>query len=186
MQRLHERAALRPALEAALDRYDPETAAHSLRVGRAAVALGRALGLSGFELAALAWAGALHDIGKIGVPHPILTKQGPLDADEWAEVRRHPYVGAGLLIDVSPALEPIAEAIRSHHERWDGSGYPDGLSGASIPIAGRVIAVVDAFDAMVSARPYHRALSPERAHRELRAGAGSQFDPTVVDHYLLA
>jgi HD-GYP domain-containing protein (c-di-GMP phosphodiesterase class II) len=131
------------------------------------------------EIELLECAARLHDVGKLGVPEAILRKPGPLDESEWAVMRRHPEWGAQMVARV-PGLEGIAEYVRGHHERWDGRGYPDGLAGSRIPLASRVISVCDAFEAMVSRRPYRAPLSFDAALRELLAGAGSQFDPGLV------
>jgi HD-GYP domain-containing protein (c-di-GMP phosphodiesterase class II) len=141
--------------------------------------IGRASGFSRAGLAELSVAALLHDIGKIRVPDSILNKPGSLTAGEREVIAQHPILGAEALIRVA-GLEVVAALVRYHHERWDGSGYPDGLSGARIPRASRIIAVCDAYSAMTSDRPYRDAMSQERAFSELRAGAGWQFDAEVV------
>jgi HD-GYP domain-containing protein (c-di-GMP phosphodiesterase class II) len=125
----------------------------------------------------------LHDIGKVGVPEAVLCKPGPLDDDEWAVMREHPAIGAQI---VSPIrfLAGAVEIVRTHHERWDGLGYPSGLRGEEIPLAARIFAIADSFDAMTSDRPYRPAMPLERALDEIRAGAGTQFDPAVADAFL--
>lgn len=125
----------------------------------------------------------LHDIGKVGVPEAVLRKPGPLDESEWAVMREHPTIGAQI---VSPIrfLAGAIEIVQSHHERWDGRGYPTGLRGEGIPLAARVFAIADSFDAMTSDRPYRVAMPIERALEELRQGAGTQFDPTIVRAFL--
>lgn len=125
----------------------------------------------------------LHDIGKVGIPEAILCKPGPLDDAEWDTMRAHPAIGARIVEPIR-FLADAVEIVRSHHERWDGRGYPSGLAGEDIPLAARVFAVADSFDAMTSDRPYRRALSLERAVEEVRAGAGTQFDPVVVRAFL--
>ena len=122
----------------------------------------------------------LHDIGKVAIPDLVLGKPGPLDEDEWRLMRTHTIVGERLLCSV-PTLEPVSGIVRSTHERWDGLGYPDGLAGEDIPLAARVVAACDAFDAMLSDRPYCPSLPLDEAVRELRGNAGSQFDPVVVE-----
>jgi two-component system, cell cycle response regulator len=124
-------------------------------------------------------AAELHDLGKMAIPDEILQKPGPLDQEEWAFVRRHPLVGERIL-SVAPALLPVARIVRGTHEHWDGSGYPDGVAGEQIPLGARIIAVCEAFAAMTSPRPYRPARSVDAALEELRACAGSQFDPAVV------
>jgi HD-GYP domain-containing protein (c-di-GMP phosphodiesterase class II) len=121
-------------------------------------------------------AAELHDIGKIAIPHAILRKEGPLDADEWEIMRRHTTVGANIL-NAAPALSRIAEFVLCSHERYDGAGYPRRLTGAAIPLASRIIFVCDAFDAMISDRSYQQGMSSEAALDQLRRNAGSQFDP---------
>jgi putative nucleotidyltransferase with HDIG domain len=169
------------ALDGAMVLYDRGTSRHCIRVSQAATRVGTALHLGELELEALAWAGLLHDLGKLAVPEHILRKPGPLNDSEWAEIKRHPIVGADLLLSLSPRMEPIAAAIRSHHERWDGSGYPDGLAGDAIPLLGRIITLPDVFDAMTSVRHYReRVWTDEEAIDELERGAGVQFDPSIV------
>lgn len=184
MQRLLERQRLLPALEAALTAYDTTTAQHSSRVAAMAATMGSAWGLPERELLVLAWAGALHDVGKMAVSASILGKIGPLSPPEWVAVQRHSAVGAQLLLAIHDELEPVAEAVRSHHERWDGGGYPDGRAGLEIPLLGRILAVVDAYDAMTAGRPYHRAMSPRDALQEISDQAGTQFDPELAALFL--
>jgi ribonuclease P protein subunit RPR2 len=121
----------------------------------------------------------LHDIGKVGIPEHILCKAGPLSVDEWMVMRNHPVIGAQIVAPIA-FLADTVELIRHHHERFDGSGYPDGLHGQSIPLGSRIFAVADSFDAMTSDRPYRGSIGIDRALEELRNGAGSQFDPRVV------
>jgi ribonuclease P protein subunit RPR2 len=121
----------------------------------------------------------LHDIGKVGIPENILCKAGPLSVDEWMIMRNHPVIGAQIVAPIA-FLADTVELIRHHHERFDGSGYPDGLQGQSIPLGSRIFAVADSFDAMTSDRPYRGSIGIDRALEELRSGAGSQFDPRVV------
>ena len=121
----------------------------------------------------------LHDIGKVGIPEQILCKRGPLSADEWEVMRTHPLVGAQIVAPIA-FLEGAVDLVRHHHERFDGSGYPDGLKGEEIPLVARVFSVADSFDAMTSDRPYRGAMGIERALVEIEGGAGSQFDPEIV------
>jgi HD-GYP domain-containing protein (c-di-GMP phosphodiesterase class II) len=125
----------------------------------------------------------LHDIGKVGIPESVLCKPGPLDDDEWVVMRAHPGIG-GKIVEPIGFLADAVEIIRSHHERWDGSGYPRGLAGEDIPLAARIFAVVDSFDAMTSDRPYRQAMSEGYALDQIRDGAASQFDPDVVTAFL--
>ena len=121
----------------------------------------------------------LHDIGKIAIPDEILHKPGPLDERDWAFVRKHTVVGERI-VGASPALRPVGRIVRSSHERWDGTGYPDGLAGEEIPLAARIVFACDALSAMTTRRPYHEAMSIDEALAELVRCSGSQFDPAVV------
>jgi len=162
-----------------LQEREPDLERHLDGVARLASAFGRALGLDGEELDVLVRAAELHDIGKIAIPDEILHKPDSLSDEEWALMRKHTLVGQRVL-DAAPALGPVAALVRSTHERWDGSGYPDGLSGRDIPQGSRAILICDAYDAMIEGRPYRAALSSEQALEELRRGAGTQFDPDLV------
>jgi ribonuclease P protein subunit RPR2 len=125
----------------------------------------------------------LHDIGKVGIPEPILCKEGPLTIDEWDVMRTHPTIGAQIVEPIA-FLSDAVDLIRHHHERFDGSGYPDGLEGEKIPLAARIFSVADSFDAMTSDRPYRGALALEPALAEIESGAGTQFDPEVVREFV--
>ena len=168
------------ALAAAIEARDGYTGEHSADVVELALEVGRVLEMDSVELVELGCAARLHDVGKIAVPDEILRKPGPLSDDEWDVMRRHPGKGAELLARV-PGLQAVAAIVRFHHERWDGSGYPDGLVAAEIPAASRIVAVCDAFRAMTADRPYRRAIPIAAALRELRDGAGAQFDAVAVD-----
>jgi diguanylate cyclase (GGDEF)-like protein len=148
-------------------------------IGQLALAVGRELHMGPEGLDEVARAAELHDVGKIAVPDAILDKPGALDPVEWSFMRRHPLIGERILL-AAPALRPVARLVRSSHERWDGGGYPDGLSGSEIPLGARVVAVCDAFDAMTTERPYRTSVSDADAIMELRRCAGTQFDPMVV------
>jgi HD-GYP domain-containing protein (c-di-GMP phosphodiesterase class II) len=167
----------------AIDEHDGYTAGHSEAVVDLSCSLGERLGLELPALFELELAALFHDLGKIGLPESILKKPGPLDEEEHALMQRHPIWGADLLRRVK-GLEPVATIVRFHHERWDGTGYPHGLEGEHIPLASRIVAVCDAYDAMTSDRSYRSALAPEQAVAELREHAGSQFDPNVVDRFI--
>jgi two-component system, cell cycle response regulator len=158
----------------------PDVEDHSSEVALLAVAVGRGLGLDTAELNDVARAAELHDIGKVAIPSRILAKPGPLDEEEWNLVRTHTLVGERI-VAAAAALRSVARLVRASHERYDGRGYPDGLAGEQIPLAARIVAVCDAFAAMVSDRSYRPALSPAVAIAELRACAGTQFDRTVVE-----
>ncbi len=167
------------ALLEVLAQREPELQAHLDGVGSLACEVGGMLGLRRDELDELARAAQLHDLGKLAVPDEILNKPGPLDEREWAFVRQHTIVGERIL-RASPALRSVASVVRSSHESWDGTGYPDGLTGEDIPLASRIVCACDAYVAMTSNRPYREALSPGDALNELMRLAGEQFDPTVV------
>jgi two-component system cell cycle response regulator len=149
-------------------------------VARLAEAIGQRMGLVDGDRAQLRQAAELHDIGKLAIPEELLHQPGPLDAEEWAFVRRHPLIGERI-IGAAPALAAAAKLVRSTHERVDGSGYPDGLTGDEIPLGARVIAVCDAFTAMTSPRAHAPQRTIPEAVAELRRAAGSQFDPAVVN-----
>jgi diguanylate cyclase (GGDEF)-like protein/PAS domain S-box-containing protein len=158
----------------------PQLHEHVGAVAALARAAGERMGMSDEQLDRLERAAELHDIGKIAIPDAILSKVGPLDPEEWAFMRRHTLIGESML-SAAPALRSAAKIVRSSHERVDGKGYPDGLSGDQIPLASRIIFVCDAFHAMTSERPYSHAMSTEAALAELSRCAGTQFDPTVVE-----
>ena len=163
-----------------LSERSPELGTHLDQVTRLCQAVGEALQVSEDQMSHLLHAAALHDVGKAAIPEAILNKPGPLDEDEWAYIRRHTIMGERILA-AAPALASAAKLVRASHERLDGGGYPDGLAGDQIPLGSRIIAACDAYDAMTADRPYRTAMSTEVAVAELRACAGSQFDPTVVD-----
>jgi diguanylate cyclase (GGDEF)-like protein/putative nucleotidyltransferase with HDIG domain len=167
-------------LSDALESKDSYTAAHAREVAELCEAVAERLALSGEPRRALRYAALLHDIGKIGVRTEILTKPGALTAEEFEEIKRHTVIGAEMLGRI-PGFEPVQALVRWAHERWDGSGYPDGLAGESIPMAARIICACDAYHAMTSDRPYRRALPAQAAIAELRRCAGTHFDPAVVE-----
>jgi HD-GYP domain-containing protein (c-di-GMP phosphodiesterase class II) len=168
------------AFVAAIDAHDPCTAAHSDQVARLAAEVGLRMGLEPRDALQLELAARLHDVGKILIPNRILRKPRALSDVEWGVIRLHPIWGAVMLAPV-PGLEPVAAVVRWHHERWDGAGYPDRVGAHGIPLHSRVIAVCDAYETMTSRRPYRGALSHDGALRELELGAGTQFDPEVVE-----
>jgi HD-GYP domain-containing protein (c-di-GMP phosphodiesterase class II) len=147
--------------------------------------LAKEVGLSDQEVNELGIVGLFHDIGKIAIDEQILNKAGVLTENEWKEMIRHPEVGYRLLGAV-PDLTDIATYVLAHHERWDGSGYPKGIKGKDIPLQSRIVAVVDAYDAMVSERPYKKSLTKGQAIEELRNNAGTQFDPDIVKVFVEA
>lgn len=164
----------------AIEARDHYTREHVEQVNAYAQAMARQLGWDEERCDALELGAILHDIGKIAVRESILSKPGPLSDEEWEEMRQHPIVGTKMIGDI-PYLIPAMPIVRSHHERWDGKGYPDGLAGQGIPLEARLLAVVDTFHAMTSDRPYREALSPEIAYSEILTMAGEQFDPQMVE-----
>lgn len=171
------------ALSAAVDAKDRFTKGHSDAVTRYSLALASKLGLSPTEIENLKAAALLHDIGKISTPESILHKPGPLKMDEWQMIEDHPKIGSEILEKVQQ-LSSIVPAVRHHHERYDGLGYPNGLSGKNIPLIARIIGLADAYDAMISDRTYRNALSKEDALEEIKRCAGTQFDPELVDLFV--
>jgi len=170
------------ALARALDARDPLTFERSARIAAICHEIALAMSLPPAERQALHRSALLHDIGEIGVDDRILLKTGPLTEEEFAVVRRHPVIGYEMLKDL-PFLAASLAGVRHHHERWDGTGYPDGLRASAIPLAVRILTVADAFDAMTSDRAHRKSFSFEFAARALRTGAGSQFDPAIVDAF---
>jgi diguanylate cyclase (GGDEF)-like protein len=162
-----------------LSERTPDLHYHVYGVGQLARDLGRDFGLSADELDELLRAAELHDVGKLGIPDAILDKPGPLDDEEWQRMREHSTIGERIL-NADPAMQPVARLVRAGHERWDGTGYPDGLAGTEIPLGARIIAACDALDAMTSTRCYQSARTLPEALAELRRCAGTQFDPEVV------
>lgn len=173
------------SLAETIDAKDPSTRGHSDWVSKYALMIGRTLSFDDERLESLKYAGYLHDIGKIGIPDEVLGKPRQLSSEEWRLMKKHPIVSSKILEPVK-LPEHIKEAVRHHHERFDGKGYPYGLSGESIPLESRILAVADSFEAMTSDRPYRKALSDEQAVAELRRCAGSQFDPAIVEAFLKA
>jgi two-component system cell cycle response regulator len=173
------------ALVQVLREREPELHEHLREVALLARHTAIELGLQSDDLDEVVRAAELHDVGKIAVPDSVLHKPGPLDEAEWQIMRQHPVIGQRILATV-PALRSVGALVRASHERWDGSGYPDRLRGADIPLGARIVAVCDAYDAMISQRPYARSRSPESAVRELHRCSATQFDPAVVDAFCAA
>ncbi|MCC6487362.1 MAG: HD domain-containing protein [Candidatus Hydrogenedentes bacterium] len=179
--RTHEGALL--ALVNALDAREHDTQAHSLRVRSLSLRLGRALGLDSRRLRILSQGALLHDVGKIGIPDHILLKEGPLSSSEWDIMRKHPEFGQEIL-EAVPFLRQAAEIVATHHEKYDGTGYPRGLAGDQIPLGARIFAVVDVFDALTHERPYHEAVGFCEAKDTIRDSAGTHFDPQIAEAFL--
>ncbi|WP_051195621.1 HD-GYP domain-containing protein [Meiothermus rufus] len=171
------------ALSNALDSRDNETADHTERVARYALRLGRELGLSEEALAVLRHGALLHDVGKIGVPDAVLLKPSKLNEQELRQMRSHVELGDAILSGIA-FLEQARQVVRHHHERWDGTGYPDGLRGEEIPLLARIFSLCDTYDAMTSNRPYTKARSDAEARAEILSQSGRQFDPKVVSAFL--
>lgn len=168
------------ALVNALEARDEYTSGHSQRVTDLAAAITRKMRLSPEATDTIILAGLVHDIGKIGISESILSKPDRLTEEEYRQIRKHPEIGERILAPVA-SDEEILRLVRSHHEHYDGSGYPDGLRDKQIPLGARILAVADAFEAMTSERPYRKALSPAAAYAEIERGKGTQFDPEVAD-----
>jgi response regulator RpfG family c-di-GMP phosphodiesterase len=172
------------ALGSAIDTRDLGTQAHSRRVRGYSLTLARAHGMTGeADLRTLEHGVLLHDIGKIGIPDAILLKPGPLTPAEWKIMRSHPEIGRQLVEQIA-FLRPAVPIVYHHHERWDGTGYPQGLKGEAIPLGARIFAVADAFDAMTFDRPYSRAINFDSARAEIQRSAGTHFDPAVVKSFM--
>jgi HD-GYP domain-containing protein (c-di-GMP phosphodiesterase class II) len=170
------------ALQEVLRTFDRRTAEHCQRVAAVAEALGAKLLVSAVEREAVVWAARLHDLGKVGVPPSVLAKRDPLTDADWVALRCHPAMGAAMVLALSPDSGAIADGIHGHHERWDGSGYPDRLVGEDIPMTSRIVGAADTFDAMTHRRSYRSfVFSVDEAMAEIAAGSGSSFDPRVVE-----
>jgi response regulator RpfG family c-di-GMP phosphodiesterase len=168
------------ALADALEAKDPQTGRHAQRVQHYALTLTEGVDPSLLDDPSLEYGFLLHDVGKIGVPNQVLEKRGPLTTGEWQLIQAHPTIGAAILGDVTLLQGNGIDVVRSHHERWDGSGYPQGLAGEAIPLGARIFALADTLDAMTSDRPYRQAVSWDRATDEILGQTGRQFDPHVV------
>jgi len=171
------------AMVTSLDARDHWTAGHSVAVAVYSSDIAREIGMDAAEVELVHLTGLVHDIGKIGVPAEVLQKTSALDDGEWAQMRRHSEIGANILIEVEDYQE-VSRIVRSHHERFDGAGYPDGLAREEIPLLARVIAVADSYNAMTSDRPYRRAMAPEVAIQQLLNGRNSQFQADLVDAFV--
>ena len=174
------------SLTAALEAKDDQTGNHAKRVRDFATIIARSYDASLLDDRSLAFGFLLHDVGKIGIPESILLKPGPLTAAEWAIMRRHPEMGAKILGNAEFLAPYGIDVVLSHHERWDGLGYPDGIGGEDIPLGARIFMVADTFDSITSDRPYRQAQSPDAAMDEIVRCSGSQFDPDVVEGFTMA
>jgi len=170
------------ALLSMLETHDPRTLGHARSVGAWSARIAREMQFMPETVAFVERCGLLHDIGKVTIPTEILDKASMLDAVEWTRMRNQPAAGAETLSRI-PTLRDCAPVVRSHHERFDGTGYPEGLHASHIPVAARIVAVADAYDAMVSRRAYRRSLTPAQAIKTLAGGRGTQWDPSVVDAF---
>jgi putative nucleotidyltransferase with HDIG domain len=170
------------SLAEALDLRDSGTTSHCQRVGRYSEQIARELGMSPETIERVRLAGILHDVGRVGVPDALIAKAGPLSEEEWHWVRSHPEIGARML--ETTAFEDMREWVHAHHERPDGTGYPEGREREEVPLEAAIIGVADAYEAMTAARPYRPPLDPQAAADELRRGAGRQFEPRVVEALL--
>jgi putative two-component system response regulator len=172
-------------LARAAEYRDEETGAHINRMSQYSTALAREMGLGDREVENILYAAPMHDVGKIGIPDRILLKTGSLNKDEWEVMKKHSVIGAEILRGSDAEFIQVAEIIAlTHHEKWDGSGYPQGLKGSEIPLAGRIAAIADTFDALTSTRPYRKALPVEESLEIIKQSRGSHFDPDVVDAFL--
>jgi HD-GYP domain-containing protein (c-di-GMP phosphodiesterase class II) len=167
----------------AIEARDPYTKQHSSRVTELALSIGKEMGCSEEQLDLLIFSGHLHDIGKLGVPDHILLKPGPLSAEEFEAIKKHPVIGANIVGHLG-LLTGEQQIILHHHERWDGKGYPDGLKGKSIPFLSRILSVADVYDAMASDRAYRKKLADDVVLETIKQGAGTQFDEDVVRAFI--
>jgi len=173
------------AIVAAIEAKDPYTSGHSERVTKYGVLISREMHLPGEVIELVRLAGLMHDVGKIGIPETILNSEGILSSDEMTLIRLHPDHGGKILSSIrNENIAHVCEAIRHHHERFDGTGYPDGLSGVDIPVASRILTVADAFDAMTSNRRYRRNSTPQEVIDEIKTCTGTQFDPDITEAFL--
>jgi putative two-component system response regulator len=171
-------------LARAAEYKDEDTGAHIKRMSHYCAAVARKLGLNDSIVEMIIYAAPMHDVGKIGIPDRILLKPGPLDDDEWEIMKQHTAIGAQILEGSAAGFIKLARVIAlNHHEKWDGSGYPGGLKGSKIPLAGRIAAIADVFEALTSERPYKEAFSVEKAFGIIKESRGSHFDPKVADTF---
>ena len=174
-------------LSRAAEYRDEHTGAHILRMSKYSAIIARTMGLAERVVESILYAAPMHDIGKIGIPDRILLKPATLDADEWAIMKQHTVIGGKILEASDAGVIRLGEIIAlTHHEKWDGTGYPKGLRGNKIPLVGRIVAIVDVFDALISKRPYKEAFSLEQSLGIIKESSGTRFDPNVVDAFFAA
>ncbi|HEY8395532.1 MAG TPA: HD-GYP domain-containing protein, partial [Bacilli bacterium] len=183
LQRESSHSSIISSITATMYAKSQETEEHAERIKKLAQMVGKKIGLQQEQLDELALIATLHDIGKVGIDEKILSKPGKLTKDEWKEMKKHPEIGYRIAM-ASPDLVSVADYILSHHERWDGKGYPRGLKGKEIPLLARIISITDAYDAMRSDRPYRKALTKEEALQEIKNNAGTQFDPEFAEFFV--
>ncbi|MEN6521184.1 MAG: HD-GYP domain-containing protein [Armatimonadota bacterium] len=171
------------ALAAAVETRDSGTIGHAKRVADYATDVADELGIDTDKRLEIEYAALLRDIGKVNVPAMLLNKSDPLTPDEWEKVKNHSTLGAEMVHAV-PSLSFLGDSILHHHEHWDGTGYPEGLSGEDIPLASRILAVTTDYDAIISDRPYHQSQPKEEAIKQIKSGSGNKYDPSVVDAFL--
>lgn len=176
-------SAIVASIKATMTEKSQETEEHAERLALLSRAVAVELNMPQSDQVKLELLATLHDIGKIGISDQILTKQGKLSAEEWVEMKRHPEIGYRIAM-ATPELIPVAESILCHHERWDGSGYPQGISGESIPLLSRILSIVDSYDAMTQDRPYRKAMTHEEAIQEIERNSGTQFDPRIAELFV--
>jgi len=173
-------------LSRAAEYKDEDTGAHVQRMSHYSSAIARKLGLDDEFIENILWAAPMHDVGKIGIPDRVLLKPGKLDSDEWVIMRQHTTIGAEILKDAdADFIKLAAEIALTHHEKWDGSGYPNGIKGSDIPLAGRIVALADVFDALTTERPYKEPFPLEKALAIIKEGEGSHFDPQIAEAFTL-
>jgi putative two-component system response regulator len=171
----------------AVEYKDGGTGAHIRRMGQYSASIARKMGLNSSEVENILYAAPMHDVGKIGIPDKLLLKPGKLDPEEWEIMKKHTLIGAEILQGSDAEFIRLAEVIAlTHHEKWDGNGYPKGLRGAAIPLAGRIVAIADVFDALTLKRPYKEAKSIEQSLNIIKEGSGSHFDPEIEDAFFSA
>ncbi|MBR6126181.1 HD-GYP domain-containing protein, partial [bacterium] len=172
------------SLAGAIDAKDPYTKDHSTSVARFSEALARAINLPETEIERIRLGALLHDVGKIGIPETVLKKEGPLSDEEWKVMKQHPTIGAEKVLMPNASLRDLIPIVKYHHERIDGTGYPEGLSNGNIPLAAKIVAIADTYHALISDRPYRRGMNIEKAISILEEGAGTQWDADLIRTFI--